>query len=75
MPGDLGWGRKDCGNFSILDAGETVYGTSVNNVKQLLKTFGGSGWTEHSDRSGGVFEATEIILKGNNSTHHYNRHL
>lgn len=75
VSGDQGRGCKDCDNFCILEAGETVYGTTVKNVKQLLRTFGGSGWTEHCDRSGGVFEVTEITLSGNNSSHHYNRHL
>ncbi|WP_041668463.1 hypothetical protein [Acetobacterium woodii] len=73
--GDLGYGCKDCNNFCILEAGDIVYGTTISNVKKLLKTFGGSGWTDHCDRSGGVFEVTEIFLKGNNSSHHYNRHL
>ena len=58
-----------------LEAGDTVYGISVKNVKSLIKSFGGYGWTEHCDRSGGVFEVTDIKLKGNNSNHHYNRHL
>ena len=48
---------------------------SVSTTKRLMKKYGGSGCTQHFDRDGGLFETTEIILKGNNSTFKYNRHL
>ena len=50
-------------------------GISVTSVKKLLKDFGGNGWTEHCERDGGVFEVTDITLKGNNSKFKYNHHL
>ncbi len=53
----------------------TVGGISVTHAKQLLKKYGGSAWTEHCDRDGGVFEVTDIQLQGNNSKYKYNRHL
>ena len=43
--------------------------------KKLLKQYGGIAWTDHIDRDGGLFEVTEIKLKGNNSKFRYNRHL
>ena len=54
---------------------DTLSGMSVTAVKKLLRTYGGSGWTEHCERDGGVFEVTEIQLSGNNSRFKYNRHL
>ena len=50
-------------------------GISVTHAKQLLKEKGGSAWTDHCDRDGGVFEVTDIKLKGNNSQFKYNHHL
>ncbi len=50
-------------------------GLTITHVKNLLKQYGGHGWTEHCERDGGVFEVTEITLKGNNSRFKYNRHL
>ena len=41
----------------------------------MLKTKGGSAWTEHYDRDGGLFEVTKIELTGNNSRFKYNVHL
>lgn len=54
---------------------DCISGTSVKNVKRLLKLYGGCGWTEHIDRDGGIFEVTDITLSGNNSRFKYNRHL
>ena len=54
---------------------DTLKGLSIKHVKQLLKKYGGYGWTEHCDRDGCVFETTDITLKGNNSKFKYNRHL
>ena len=54
---------------------DTLKGLSVKHVKQLLKKYGGYGWTEHCDRDGCVFETTDITIKGNNSKFKYNRHL
>ena len=56
-------------------AGWTVEGISVKEVKRLLKTYGGKGWTYHIDRDGTVFDTSEIKLKGNNSKFKYNQHL
>lgn len=68
-----GW--RECEQFKCLDSEDIVGGTTVTNAKRLLKTFGGSAWTEHCERDGGVFEITEIKLQGNNSRFKYNRHL
>ncbi len=54
---------------------DTLYGVSITHAKQLLRKYGGAAWTDHCDRSGGVFETTEIQLKGNNSRFRYNHHL
>lgn len=53
----------------------TLHGVSVSHAKALLKEYGGAAWTEHCERDGGVFEVTEIQLKGNNSNFKYNHHL
>ncbi len=49
--------------------------TTVTMAKKMMKLFGGSAYTEHIDRDGGVFEVTPVTLTGNNSRHKYNRHL
>lgn len=54
---------------------DTLGGITITAAKKLLKQYGGSAWTEHIDRDGGVFEVTDITLKGNNSRFKYNRHL
>jgi len=54
---------------------ERTIDTTVSNAKKLLKLYGGSAYTAHFDRDGGLFETTPINLKGNNSRHKYNRHL
>ena len=48
---------------------------SVSFAKKLLRAIGGNAYTQHFDRSGGLFETTPIRLTGNNSRHHYSRHL
>lgn len=53
----------------------TLGGISITRVKQLIRKYGGYGWTEHIDRDGGVFETSAITLKGNNSKINYNHHL
>lgn len=53
----------------------TVMGCSITTAKKLLKQYGGSAWTEHLERDGGLFEVTEITIKGNNSRFKYNHHL
>ena len=50
-------------------------GISVTHAKHLMKQYGGAAWTEHCDRSGGIFEVTPITLSGNNSKFRYNHHL
>lgn len=54
---------------------DTLGGISITHAKQLLRKYGGHAYTEHCERDGGVFEVTEITLKGNNSHFKYNRHL
>lgn len=62
--------------WNSIDRIDTVlYGISIKHAKKLLKTYGGSAWTEHYDRNGSLFESTPITLKGNNSRFQYNRHL
>lgn len=47
----------------------------VSVVKELMKKYGGHGWTEHYDIDGGLFEVTEIKIGQNNSRFKYNHHL
>lgn len=54
---------------------DTLSGISITEAKRLLKAYGGSAWTEHCERDGGVFEVSEISLKANNSRFKYNHHL
>ncbi len=54
---------------------DTIYVGTVTRAKELLKLHGGSAYTEHYERDGGLFEVTEIKLKGNNSRYKYNHHL
>lgn len=54
---------------------DTLGGITITAAKKLLKKYGGSAWTEHIERDGGVFEVTDITLNGNNSRFKYNRHL
>ena len=52
--------------------------TSIKEDKRLLKLQGGSAWTEHYDRDGGLFEVTPIELKSNAKVAYnvkYNHHL
>ena len=68
-----GW--SECEHYHC-DAAETlVMGCSVTTAKKLLREFGGTAWTEHCDRSGGVFEVTPIKPGQNNSRFRYNHHL
>lgn len=68
-----GW--TQCPEFIVADAEDTLEGISVTAAKKLLRQFGGTAWTEHIERDGGVFETTDIRLTGNNSKFKYNRHL
>lgn len=54
---------------------DLIGGISITHAKQLLRRYGGSAFTEHCERDGGVFEVTEISLRGNNSHFKYNHHL
>lgn len=54
---------------------DTISGITVTHAKSLLHKYGGTAVTEHIDRDGCCFETTPIQLKGNNSSHKYNRHL
>ena len=86
--GDCGQGREscrgcelhdgfwsDCPHFIVNDAEYVLEGINVRFAKLLLRKFGGSAWTHHIDRDGGVFETSDIRLTGNNSKFTYNRHL
>jgi len=66
---------QTCPRFLVADAEDTISGIKISTAKNLLRQFGGSAWTNHIERDGGVFETTEIRLAGNNSRHKYNRHL
>ncbi len=59
----------------LQDEEDMIGGITVTRAKQLLRKYGGSAWTEHYDRDGGLFETTPITLAGNNSKFKYNRHL
>jgi len=49
--------------------------TTITGVKEMIKAHGGTGYTEHYERDGTLFEVTAIELNKNNSTHKYNQHL
>lgn len=68
-----GEGDRETGRCT--EAGYLVSGVSISAAKRLLKTYGGSAWTDHCERNGGVFEVTPIEIKGNNSSFKYNHHL
>lgn len=59
----------------LVDHIDRCVQVGVSVAKALIKKYGGGAWTEHIDRSGSVFEISEIKLDGNNSRFHYNRHL
>lgn len=59
----------------LVDHIDHTVSCKVSWAKQMMKQYGGCGWTEHIDRDGGCFEVTEIKLTGNNSRFKYNRHL
>ena len=59
----------------LVDYVEDTISCCVSSAKKLLKQYGGSAWTEHLERDGGLFEVTEIKLTGNNSRFRYNHHL
>ena len=65
----------DCPFATVEDAEDIISGIKITAAKALLRQFGGSAWTNHIERDGGVFETTQITLTGNNSRHKYNRHL
>lgn len=48
---------------------------NISAIKSYIKQYGGSGFTEHYERDGSLFEVTEIRLSGNNSRFKYNHHL
>lgn len=51
------------------------FDTTVTMAKKLMKIYGGHAWTNHIDRDGGVFEVSEVKLKGNNSRFKYSHHI
>lgn len=48
---------------------------SVKWIKDMIKKYGGYGYTQHVDRDGSIIEISEIKTSGNNSRFRYNRHL
>ena len=60
---------------SLVDHIDHTVSCRISWAKQMMKKYGGVGWTEHIDRDGGCFEVTEIRLQGNNSRFKYNHHL
>lgn len=59
----------------LVDHIDRCIHVTVSTAKELISKYGGGAWTEHIDRSGGVFEVSEIRLGGNNSKFKYNHHL
>lgn len=59
----------------LVDWIDDTISCSVSFAKKMLRQYGGTAWTDHCERDGGVFEKTEITIKGNNSQFRYNRHL
>lgn len=52
----------------LIDSVEsTVYGLTVSRVKELMKEYGGYGWSDFTERDGTVYSSTPIILKGRNT--------
>lgn len=64
-----------CANIDFRGVDSVISGISVSRVKSLISMLGGTGCTEHIDRSGGVFEVTPILVGKNNSKHRYSHHL
>lgn len=52
-----------------------IGGLTITEVKQLMEQYGGYGYTEHIERTGSVFEVTDIVIGNNNSCNKYNKHL
>lgn len=60
----------------LIESVDDIIGPmTVTSVKKLMKKYGGSGYTEHMERDGSLFDVTEILLQGNNSEFRYNHHL
>ena len=64
-----------CEHFHIDELDCTIGGISITSVKNLIKKYGGIGFTEHCERDGSVFDVTDITLGKNNSRFKYNHHL
>ena len=47
---------------------------NVTTVKELIRRFGGTGWTNHWERDGGLFEVTPITFNSR-TPRKYNHHL
>ena len=52
---------------------EEAGGYKVSTVKAFIKKYGGSGYSMHCDRDGGVQEVSEIKASGNNAVKLSNR--
>lgn len=65
----------DCPYCQALELANEPIACSISQAKAWLKERGGTAFTRHRERDGTCFEVTPIVLKGNNSSHKYNRHL
>lgn len=62
-------------DYDRVDCVTYVVHASLKVVKALIKRYGGTGWTEHYERDGTLFEVTKVKMDGNNSRVKYNHHL
>lgn len=62
-------------NFSGEGDDPHLHTGRISWIKKMIRKYGGSGFTEHYERDGGLFDVTPIELKGNNSRFRYNHHL
>lgn len=74
-PQDLEASFCDVETELSISPGEDIGGLRLSTIKKLIKRYGGSGYTTHCERDGGVFEVTDIKIRGNNSRFKYNHHL
>lgn len=72
---DISCVPDDVSNEVLENNFSRVVDMSVKMAKSLLKKYGGRAYTCHFERDGGLFETTEVKLKGNNSRFKYNQHL
>lgn len=67
---------EELDGFTVED--RRLSAIKVSKAKQLLKLYGGKAWTAHSERGGGMFDVTPIIVGSNRKAAYgctYSRHL